>query len=274
MTVKLVVSDVDGTIVRSDKSVAPSTIDAVARLKANGVPVAIVSARPSRGMLHIQEALQLTGPLAGFNGGRIIGPDRAVIEEHPVPEPAARTALALFAARGLQTWVFSGDEWYVLDENRPHVAHETHTVQFGPTVVDSFEPYLGRVLKMVAVTDDAPFLAEAEAELQRLVGETANAKRSQTYYLDLTAREANKGNAVRLLAHALDVSLEEVAVLGDMVNDVPMFAVAGFSVAMGNASDEVKSRASAATETNDADGWSHAIDTLILPRTSARRASG
>jgi hypothetical protein len=71
---------------------------------------------------------------------------------------------------------------------------------------------------------------------------------------------------VRLLAAAQGVGLEEVAVLGDMVNDVPMFGVAGFSVAMGNASEEVKHHASAATDRNDADGWAHAVDTLILPR--------
>lgn len=269
MSVKLVVSDVDGTIVRTDKSIAPSTIAAVAKLQAAGIPVAIVSARPPRGMLHIQQQLKLTGPLAGFNGGRLIGPDRTVIEEHPVPEAASRTTLGLFAARGLQTWVFSGDEWYILEDGKPHVAHETGTVQFAPTVVDSFEPYLASVLKMVGVTDDAPYLAEVEAELQTLIGDAANAKRSQTYYLDLTAREANKGNAVRLLAAAQGVGIEEVAVLGDMVNDVPMFAVAGFSVAMGNASDEVKGHASAATDSNDSDGWAKAIDTLILPRTAA-----
>lgn len=266
MTIKLVVSDVDGTIVRSDKTVAPSTIEAVAKLKSHGVPVAIVSARPPRGMLHIQETLKLSGPLAGFNGGRIIGPDRSLIEEHPVPEPAARTALALFAARGLETWIFAGDEWHVPKLGTPHVEHETHTVQFSPIVVDDFEPYLGRVLKMVGVTDDAPFLAEVETELQRLLGDTANAKRSQTYYLDLTAREANKGNAVRLLAHAQGVQLSEVAVLGDMINDVPMFQVAGFSIAMGNASDEVKAHAKAATASNNDDGWSQAIESQILPR--------
>jgi hydroxymethylpyrimidine pyrophosphatase-like HAD family hydrolase len=116
------------------------------------------------------------------------------------------------------------------------------------------------------VTDDAPLLAAAESELQHMLGDTANAKRSQTYYLDVTHREANKGNAVRLLAAAQGVAVEEVAVLGDMVNDVPMFQVAGFSIAMGNATDEVKALASAVTSGNDGDGWAEAVDRFILPR--------
>jgi Cof subfamily protein (haloacid dehalogenase superfamily) len=264
--VKLVVSDVDGTIVRTDKSLAPSTIEAAARLRAAGIPLAIVSARPPRGMAYIQEGLQLTGPLAGFNGGRLVGPDGRVLEEHLVPEAAARTALALFVARGLTVFLFTGDDWLITDPNGAHVGHERRTVRFDPVVVDSFEPYMAGVAKLVGVSNDAPYLAAAETELQRLLGGAANAKRSQTYYLDLTAQEANKGNAVRMLAAAQGVRLEEVAVLGDMLNDVPMFEVAGFSVAMGNASDELKARASAATSGNDSDGWAEAIDALILPR--------
>lgn len=267
MSIKLVVSDVDGTIVRTDKSLAPSTIDAAASLQAAGIPLAIVSARPPRGMQWIQQTLRLAGPLAGFNGGRVVGPDGRVLEEHVVPEAAARTALALFAARGLTIFLFTGDDWLITDPNGAHVAHEQHTVRFDPVVVQSFEPYMARVAKLVGVSDDAPHLAEVEAELQRLIGDTANAKRSQTYYLDLTAQEANKGSAVRMLAAAQGVALEEVAVLGDMQNDVPMFDVAGFSVAMGNASAEVKARASAAAKSdNDHDGWAEAVKTIILPR--------
>lgn len=271
MTLRLVISDVDGTIVQSDKTIAPATVEAAARLQQTGVKLAIVSARPPRGMLYIQDALRLTGPLAGFNGGRMLGPDREVIAEHAVPETAARTALGLFAARGLQSWVYSCDYWFVLDRNAAHVARETHTVRFAPTVIDSFEHHLDRVSKMVGVSDDVALLGDVEAELQTLIGAAAHAKRSQPYYLDLTAQEANKGAAVRAIAAAEGVALEEVAVLGDMLNDVPMFEVAGFSVAMGNASDEVKGRASAsATATNDQGGWAEAVDRFLLPRAALR----
>ncbi len=265
VSIKLVVSDVDGTIVRTDKSVAPSTVEAAKRLQAAGIPLSIVSARPPRGMAYITQALGLTGPSAGFNGGRVLGPDGAVLSEHLVPEAAARTALALFMARGLFVFLFSGDEWLIAASDGPHVEHERHTVRFDPVVVDSFEPYMAKVLKMVGVSDDAPYLADVEAELQALLGDRANAKRSQTYYLDLTAKDANKGNAIRLLADVQGIDVSEIAVIGDMDNDVPMFATAGFSVAMGNASESVKGKASrAAAADNDHDGWAEAVDRFIL----------
>jgi Cof subfamily protein (haloacid dehalogenase superfamily) len=266
MRIRLVVSDVDGTIVRTDKSLAPSTIAAARRLQEAGVPLAIVSSRPPRGMSYIQDGLGLKGTLAGFNGGALVAPDGRVIEERLVPEAAARTTLDLFAARFIPAWLFTTGEWLVRDPDGPHVDHERHTVRFDPRVVETFDPYLAQAGKLVGVTDDAPRLAAIEAELQHMLGETANAKRSQTYYLDVTHREANKGNAIRLLAHAQGIDVQSVAVLGDMMNDVPMFEVAGFSVAMGNASDEVKSLASAVTGGNDADGWARAIDEFILPK--------
>src|SRR4051794_30311274 len=142
MSVRMVVSDVDGTLVRTDKSLAPSTVEAVRRLQQAGIPVAIVSSRPPRGMRWIQETLHLTGPLAGFNGGALIGPDERVIAERLVPDPAARTALALFKARDVSAWLFTADEWLVLDPNGPHVDHERRTIRFGPRVVESFEPYI------------------------------------------------------------------------------------------------------------------------------------
>lgn len=263
--IRLVVSDVDGTIVTTDKSILPSTVAAVARLLEAGIPLSLVSARPPRGMAYIQEALRLTGPLAGFNGGRVLTPDGAVLSEHLVPEAAARTVLEAFQARGVSVFVFSGDDWLVQDFDGPHVAHERHTVRYDPVVVDSFEPYLARVSKMVGVSDDEPLLAEIEAALQQQIGGAATVKRSQTYYLDLTAREANKGNAIKMLADVLGIGVEEIAVIGDMDNDVPMFEVAGFSVAMGNASPAVKGKASAAAAAdNDHNGWAEAIDAVIL----------
>ena len=265
--IRLVVSDVDGTLVQPDKSLAPGTVAAAGRLRDAGIPLGIVSARPTRGLRWIADELGLHGLLAGFNGGLVVQPDGTVVEQHLLPAAAARTALSLFARNGVSAWLFTAEEWLAQDSSGPHVEHERHTVRFNERIVDSFEPYIDQGGKIVGVTDDAPLLARLEAELQELLGTTANARRSQTYYLDVTHREANKGNAVRLLAARLGVALADVAVIGDMANDLPMFEVAGFAIAMGNATPEVKAQAAAVTGPNDGDGWAQAVDAIILPRT-------
>ena len=264
--IQLVVSDVDGTLVQPDKSLSPGTVAAAARLQAAGVKLAIVSARPPRGMRWITETLKLEAPYAGFNGGALVSPDGTVIEWNPTPAALVQKAIALFAARGVDAWLFTQDEWLIRDPNGAKVAHERHTVGFDARVVDDFGPYLDQVGKLVGVTDDEPKLAAVEQELQGIVGDGATAHRSQTYYLDLTHKNANKGYAVQALARHLSLDVADVAVLGDMANDIPMFRVAGFSVAMGNGSAETKAAASATTGANDHEGWAQAIDTLILPK--------
>ncbi len=266
MTIKLVVSDVDGTIVQPDKSVSAGTIAAAARLQAAGVKLAIVSARPPRGMAYITETLKLQAPYAGFNGGLLIGPDGAAVEWNPAPADLVQKALDLFAARGVDAWLFTKDEWLVRDPKGVYVDHERITVRFNERVVPDYAPYVSEVGKLVGVTDNFAKLAEVERELQGIVGDGASALRSQKYYLDVTHRNANKGHAVVALAGHMGLDLSEVAVLGDMVNDIPMFRVAGFSVAMGNGSDEAKAAASATTGANDHEGWAQAIDHLILPK--------
>lgn len=265
--ISLFVSDVDGTIVTPspEKKVTEATIAAVERLKAAGVAFAIVSSRPPRGMLHVATPLKLD-LFAGFNGSSIVRGDLSPVEEHFVDEGAARLAAAEMAKSGADVWVFSEGNWYVTDRDGPYVAHEEHTVGFEPVVVASFDGHFGSVGKLVGSSRDFDRLARTESELQALLGTSAAARRSQTYYLDVTNPTADKGHAVTALARHFGVPLSEVAVIGDMANDLPMFEVGALRIAMGNASDDVKAKADFVTTSNIEDGVAHAIETLILPR--------
>ncbi|MFT9297830.1 MAG: HAD hydrolase family protein, partial [Gluconobacter sp.] len=94
----------------------------------------------------------------------------------------------------------------------------------------------------------------------------ASVRRSSEMLLDITPALANKGEAVRELALAHGVAPHEVACLGDAHNDLPMFAVAGLGIAMGQAEDDVRAAAQVLTDTNERDGWAKAIERYILPR--------
>ena len=82
----------------------------------------------------------------------------------------------------------------------------------------------------------------------------------------MTPTGADKGHAVRRIAAALGVPLGEVAVIGDMGNDMPMFDVAPFRIAMGNATDALKAKATYVTRDNEHDGFAAAVEGYILPR--------
>jgi Cof subfamily protein (haloacid dehalogenase superfamily)/beta-phosphoglucomutase family hydrolase len=263
--IKLVIADVDGTLVTPDQRLTDRACAAVARLRAAGIAFTITSGRPPRGMAMLVERLRLEHPLAAFNGGLFVQPDlTTVLEQRTLPLAVAGEVLDYLARAGVDVWVYRGGDWYIRDGGAPHVAREQATVQFAPTVIDDLHRVLNGAIKIVGVSDDAPRLAGCEAELRRRIGAHAACSRSQAYYLDVTHPEANKGAVVRLAARHLGIATAAVATIGDMPNDVLMFAVAGVGIAMGNASPEVQRAARHVTTANSDEGFANAVDRCIL----------
>ncbi len=210
------------------------------------------------------EPLTLDGVIAGFNGGVFTNPDLSVVEAKFLPEDVARETLKLVLDMGLDAWVYTADEWLLRDTKAPHAAREEWTVKFPPRVVQDFEAALAKAAKIVGVSDDLDLVGRAEAEAQKRVGARATAARSQPYYLDVTNHEANKGAVVAYLAERYGIAPSEIATLGDQPNDVPMFVAGGVSVAMGQASDAVKAKATHVSESNEAEGFAIGVERFIL----------
>jgi Cof subfamily protein (haloacid dehalogenase superfamily) len=262
--IDLLVCDVDGTLVRSDKTVAPATERAVRRLRAAGIGFSAISARPARGMRYPIEVLDIDQPTGAFNGGTIVGPDGAILSAHRLSEATAAQTLALFTAQDVEIWVFADDQWLVVDPDGPFVPRERQAVGFEPVVLPDFGGAIHRVDKIVAASHDHALLARMEESTAAALAGQARAVRSQPYYLDVTAPQADKGHGLVALAQAAGVPLERVAVIGDGHNDVPMFERAGLAIAMGQAAPEVQAAARHVTTGNDADGVAHAIGRFIL----------
>ncbi|MBV9065556.1 MAG: HAD family phosphatase [Methylobacteriaceae bacterium] len=262
---RVLLADVDGTLVTKDKVLTPDALAAARELRAAGIALALTSGRPPRGMAMLIAPLELTGPIAGFNGGVFVNPDMSVIESHPLDPAVAREALDLILKSGLDAWVYTEDEWLIRDKDAPHVARETWTVKFEARVVPEFTPeHLSHAVKIVGVSDDHDLVAKTESAAQQALGNRASAARSQPYYLDVTNPEANKGGVVRWLARSMKIGPEEIATIGDMPNDVLMFKAGGLSIAMGNASQEVQGEADAVTDSNEAEGFAKAVRRFIL----------
>jgi Cof subfamily protein (haloacid dehalogenase superfamily) len=262
--IKLLLSDVDGTLVRPDKSLAPRSIAAVEALHDAGISFAVTSGRPPRGMEMLVEPLSLRTPLAAFNGGLVIDAGMDVLEEHLVPDGVVAPSVELLESFDLSVWVYRGADWYIRDADGPHVVKEAHTVQFEPTVVESFDGIESGVAKIVGVSDDYDAVATAACTAREELGEHISASRSQPYYLDVTHPQANKGAVVHFLSDRYGVGEDEIATIGDMPNDVLMFARSGLSIAMGNAHREVQRAARYVTTANDDDGFANAVARYIL----------
>ncbi len=264
MSIRLLVSDVDGTLVDKQKNLTPATITAVRRLQAAGVGFTIISARPKSGIMPLVEALGLDAPVAAFNGGLVFRASGEVIEHHRIDPAVARAVWDAIGDAQVDRWVFADDRWYASTDQGGHVDSERRASAQEPIVTDDFAGLLDRADKITFVSDDEPLLRALHDRIAPAHGERATIVQSQTYYLDVTAAEGNKGSGIAELAAAFAVPLSQTAAIGDQANDIAMLKRAGLAIAMGNAPDAVKAHASAVTLANDADGVAHAIDTIIL----------
>ena len=263
--IRLLLADVDGTLVTNDKVLTEAAKAAARELDEAGIALAITSGRPPRGMSMLIEPLALRTAIAGFNGGVLVNPDLSVIESHTLDAAAAVQTVKLIQDQGLDAWVYTESQWLIRNREAPHVAREAWTVKFDATVVASFtDAQLARAVKIVGVSDDFDLVAACETAVGKVLGGKASAARSQPYYLDVTHPEANKGTVVETLSRLLNISPARIATIGDMPNDVLMFRKSGFSIAMGNASDEVKAQANAVTDSNENEGFANAVRKLVL----------
>ena len=262
--ISAIVSDVDGTLVTNDKQLTDRTRAAVAAIRKAGIPFSVISSRPPRGMAPLMKALGVDRPSAGFNGGVIVAPDLSALQQRLASPDSARRAIDFLAGRGIDTWVFSGQDWLLQNAAGPYVDHETRTVGFPPVVVGEFGKALDTAAKIVGVSEKHDILKECEIDLAQLLGSAATVVRSQLYYLDITDRLANKGAGLLELAKLLGVPPTEVAVIGDGSNDVTMFEQSGLSIAMGNAQPAVKEKADFVTNNNGEEGFAMAVERFIL----------
>ena len=261
--IALVVSDVDGTLLTKDKTLTDDAKAAVRRLHEAGIGFTIVSSRPTIGMGFLIAPLAITLPFGAFNGSSIVDAKLKPVEQHLIPQAVAKRCIDMLDERGIDIWLFTNDRWLTRNPDGEYVGHEKRAIKHDPTIVVDFAPYLGQACKIVGASSDAALLQRCEADMQQMVGNDATAVRSQTYYLDVTPPGHDKGTFVADIAKRLGVSLDNVATIGDMQNDLPMFARSGISFAMGNASDDVKSRATHVTETNERDGFARAMDVVL-----------
>ena len=262
--ISLVLADVDGTLVTEDKILTERAQAAVRRLHDAGIRFAITSGRPPKGMSMLFDPLALETPIAGFNGGLFVKRDLSIVEQKTLPPDVAAQAVDLIRQHGMDAWVYSGNDWLITTLKAPHVEREAWTVKFQPKVVTDFTDALKQAAKIVGISDDHAKVQGCEADAQAAFGDRATAARSQPYYLDVTHHDANKGAVVDYLTQKLSIPAAEIATIGDQPNDVLMFKRSGFSIAMGNASDQVKAQASATTDSYNDEGFAKAMERFIL----------
>lgn len=267
--IRLVIADIDGTLVTKEKLLTPRSVQAVDRLSEAGIIFGVTTGRPPAGVRMLIKTVPHMRFIAGFNGGIIVTRDFSVFKQNLLAPAVAEQVVQIILEHRMDAWLYTDKDWFLRDSGAYRVDREQKTVQFPPKVTPSFDGLFDRVAKIVGVSENYETVARCEKEVQERFGTRVSAARSQPYYLDVTHPNANKGEVVLMAAEFFGIPPQEVATIGDMANDITMFNKSGMSIAMGNASPEVQRAATFVTASNEEEGFAMAVDEFILPLASA-----
>ena len=270
--IRLLVADIDGTLVTKEKLLTPRSIEAVRRLSEAGILFGITTGRPPAGTRMLIDRLPGLKFIAGFNGAIVVRRDFSLFKQNLLPAAAAKQVVEVILQHNMDVWLYTDQDWFVRDLHAYRVDREEKTVQFPPKVTPTFEGLFDRVAKIVGVSQNYDAVASCEKDVQQRFGASLSAARSQPFYLDVTHPNANKGQVVMMAAEFAGILTEEIATIGDMANDITMFQKSGVSIAMGNASPEVQRAATYVTASNEQEGFAKAIVDFILPQDEASAA--
>lgn len=269
MKYKLLVLDIDGTLLNEKKEISPRTLAALLKVQQMGVHIVLASGRPTNGVMPVATQLELNhygGFILSYNGGQIINVQTGelLFEKRINPEmlayldrKAKKNNFAIFTYHQDYILTDKPDNKYVLQEAELNNMRVIGVDNF-PEAVD-FNP-----CKCILVSEDEEALVGLENHWKKRLDGVLDVFRSEDYFLEVVPQFINKGNTLAVLMEMLKVTKEEVVAIGEGVADVPMLQLAGTSIAMGNARDSVKACADFTTLPNTMDGVAIAIETAIL----------
>jgi len=247
---RLLVCDVDGTLVDSEERVTPEVAHWIAEAGRRGLTVCIASGRPQLGLLPLHRELQLTTPIISSGGADLYDPlEKRYLIHTTLAEADVRCIAAAGRAAGV-TLLFEFTDQMILEGDPLEAEKLTQRVDFAiPVCEDVLATLNSMPTKIVLIGEDAP-LVRLEREMSASC-KTVYIARSQADFLDFTAAGVNKGTAIERLSKHLGILLDETAAIGDSFNDESMLDKAGLGVCVRNAAPALQQKADLIAPTNN-----------------------
>jgi HAD superfamily hydrolase (TIGR01484 family) len=247
---RLLALDLDGTLLRHDKTVDPTDIEAIREVQAAGVTVTIITGRLHSGSVEAARACSIAGAIACVEGSHIVDAESAQTHHrHGMAPPVTSVLREAFGANDLASFIFEADGIHHDASGEPFAKYVS---TWSPTMRVVEEALNERVwandpLAAVAIGDEAAVTA-AHAALKAHAENIFSVSFPVTWVpgkhaVLVRAAGPTKGTALRALCERQGFTAREAVVVGDWVNDVPMFEVAGRAFVMGGAPEAVSSKA-------------------------------
>lgn len=265
---KLIALDMDGTLLREDKTVSDRTKDAIRKAKEKGVHVVIATGRPIDGVTKYLEELDMFGEedyVLSYNGGLVLKTkSKEVVSKIALNGKDLHYLHSISKKLGVNIHAFSEIHGLITPKNSKYTEVEANINNIKITIDDYSAIEDNHSIIKIMMIDEPEVLQKAVDNLPKEVYEKYTVVRSAPFFLEFLNKSVNKGTGVKLLAEHLGVKQEEVMTFGDAGNDLDMIKYAGMGVAMDNAFPEVKEEANYITDSNENDGVAKAIEKFIL----------
>ena len=269
MSIKLFVTDLDGTLLPTGTRVSEKNIRAVRDMVEAGVIFTLATGRMYRAAFAIAKSLRVDVPLITYNGALIKSTSGEVIHEDCLPQDLILELIDFCRLNGWHVQTYDDDILRFAELNRLAESYMASVKVEGAAVGwDGLKKYSARSYKLLLVTDGDAASKDCIVELKKMFGDRIDAVQSNPQYVEITTKGVSKASALELMAARYGLTIEETLAIGDSGNDLPMLRAAGVSVAMGNASDEVKAACDHVTGLCVEDGFADAVYNFVLNQPS------
>ena len=269
MKYKLLVLDVDGTILNSERKITQRTVMTLRKVQSIGIKVALASGRPTYGLLPLAKAIDLGtygGYIISYNGAQVISAQDGEILFARSIDPQMVPYLEKKAAKtGMTMAYYDGDEVVSTDITNSHVVDEAQMNGMKLRQVDQISMVVEDwPSEVMLFSDHEEELDSLENHMQRHLNGVMDTIHSNPYMLEVVGYQVGTSSAMRALMQLLGIGMEQVIAIGDGTADVNMIQMAGTGIAMANAVESVRRCADYITLSNDEDGAAVAIEKAIM----------
>ncbi|MGV3346440.1 sugar-phosphatase [Enterobacteriaceae bacterium LUAb1] len=265
MTIKMIAIDLDGTLLDDQHNISNEVISAISRARENGINIVLASGRPYSGIKPYLEQLALhkPGTYCVSNNGSVIhdAANGNHLADHLLNMNDYKKIYQVTEPLALSLHALGNNQIYTANEIIGHyTVHEAYLTRT-PLNYKPIENMPTDILfTKLMISSEPDKLSSMIKNIPEALFNHYTLLRSTPYFLEVLNRDANKGLAIKSLAKKLNISKNEIMCIGDQNNDLPMFNFASVCIAMGNATDELKQRATHVTLSNNENGVAIAIN--------------
>ena len=265
MSIKLFVSDIDGTLSLPGKSPSQKNIDAVKKMHDAGIIVTIATGRMHKAALSTAKALGINAPIISYNGAMIKTAEGEILYSNFLAPELVLELIDFFQANNLHLQTYSGEVLRYAVDNKFTKQYERDIKVKGEAVGwDGLKKYTSQVCKVLGIVDSAEENAKVAAKLRERFSDRITVTKSAPVLVEIVNPGISKASAIKILADKFNIKQDEVAAIGDGDNDLPMLKAAGLGIAMGNATDAVKKSCKVITSNCEDDGFANAVEKFIF----------